>query len=540
MASIIMEKIMSFLFTLVHRLLTKQKLLHFDTQKGKGFFHKNEEYIHHSLLKEHQHAFFIFNREQVNTILLFLLLIEIALLFSIHNTITFLIAALIFIYFFDLLFNLFLIIRSFSSSPEIDISENDIQKFPQNAWPSYTILCPLYKETAVFDQFITAMKAIDYPKNKLQVMLLLEEDDTESLTAVKSMTLPSYFDVVIVPHSFPKTKPKAMNYGLQHVTGDLVVIYDGEDVPDPLQLKKVVVAFDKLDKNVVCIQAKLNFYNVHQNLLTRVFTTEYSLWFDLILPGLQSIHAPIPLGGTSNHFKKKNLIEIGAWDSFNVTEDADLGIRLVKHGKKTAILNSTTYEEANSDLLNWFHQRTRWIKGYIQTYLVHTRDPKDHVASTGRKTFLMFNLIIGGKVLSSLINPFMWLLTLLYCLFRAHIGTTIESFFPTYILYMGVFCFFFGNFLYLFYYMLGASKRGQDELVKYVFLVPFYWLFMSISAWRAVYTLVTDPHYWPKTIHGLHLKKINDEEQVFDETFVSKGGTSRVGLTLKRSSRYDA
>lgn len=531
---------MSFLFTLVHRLLTKQKLLHFDTQKGKGFFHKNEEYIHHSLLKEHQHAFFIFNREQVNTILLFLLLIEIALLFSIHNTITFLIAALIFIYFFDLLFNLFLIIRSFSSSPEIDISAKDIQKFPQNAWPAYTILCPLYKETAVFDQFITAMKAIDYPKNKLQVMLLLEEDDTESLTAVKSMTLPSYFDVVIVPHSFPKTKPKAMNYGLQHVTGDLVVIYDGEDVPDPLQLKKVVVAFDKLDKNVVCIQAKLNFYNVHQNLLTRVFTTEYSLWFDLILPGLQSIHAPIPLGGTSNHFKKKNLIEIGAWDSFNVTEDADLGIRLVKHGKKTAILNSTTYEEANSDLLNWFHQRTRWIKGYIQTYLVHTRDPKDHVESTGRKAFLMFNLIIGGKVLSSLINPFMWLLTLLYFLFRAHIGTTIESFFPTYILYMGVFCFFFGNFLYLFYYMLGASKRGQDELVKYVFLVPFYWLFMSISAWRAVYTLVTDPHYWPKTIHGLHLKKINDEEQVLDETFAPKGGTNRVGLTLKRSSRYDA
>lgn len=319
-----MEKIILFISTLVRRVLTKQTLHHFDTQQGKGFFHKDEKYIHHSLLKEHQHAYFIFNREQVNTILLLILLIEIALLFSIHNTITFLIGALIVIYFFDLVFNLFLVIRSFSSSPEIDISEKEIQQFPQDAWPTYTILCPLYKETAVFDQFITAMKTIDYPKNKLQILLLLEEDDAESLTTVKHMKLPDYFEVVVVPHSFPKTKPKAMNYGLRCVTGELVVIYDGEDVPEPQQLKKVVVAFSKLDENVVCIQAKLNFYNVHQNLLTRIFTVEYSLWFDLILPGLQSIHAPIPLGGTSNHFKKKNLIEIGAWDSFNVTEDADL------------------------------------------------------------------------------------------------------------------------------------------------------------------------------------------------------------------------
>lgn len=212
----------------------------------------------------------------------------------------------------------------------------------------------------------------------------------------------------------------------------------------------------------------------------------------------------------------------------------------MKHGKRTAILNSTTYEEANSHLLNWFHQRTRWIKGYIQTYLVHTRDPKDHVASTGHNTFLMFNLIIGGKVLSSLLNPFMWLLTLLYFLFRAHIGTTIESFFPPYILYMGVVCFFFGNFLYLFYYMLGASKRDQDELIKFVFIVPMYWLFMSISAWRAVYTLITDPHYWPKTIHGLHLEQAKNADPGSGVLFVSKGGTSRVGLTLKRSSTHDA
>ncbi|HSW97592.1 MAG TPA: glycosyltransferase [Candidatus Saccharimonadales bacterium] len=501
-----MKKKAILLFNFLKHISEKQKLVHFDTKKGKGFFHKNDEYIHHSLLQEHEHAFFILNREQLNTFLLFILFLEIALFFSLHRTITLLLGTIIIMYFSDLLFNLFLVIRSFSSAPEIEITQKEIYDYP-SAWPRYTILCPLYKEAAVLDQFITAMKNIDYPKHKLQVLLLLEEDDTESFEVIKKMRLPQYFEIIVVPHSFPKTKPKAMNYGLRHVSGEFVVIYDGEDIPDPQQLKKVVVSFKKLDNNVVCIQAKLNFYNAHQNLLTRVFTAEYSLWFDLILPGLQSIHAPIPLGGTSNHFKKKDLIAMRAWDSFNVTEDADLGMRLAQNGGKTAMLNSTTYEEANSSLRNWFHQRTRWIKGYIQTYLVHTRDPKEHVATTGRKTFLIFNLIIGGKVVSALINPLMWMLTILYFLYRAHIGILIESFFPPYILYMGVVSFFFGNFLYLFYYMLGASQRGQDELIKYVFLVPFYWILLSAAAWRAIYTLITEPHYWPKTIHGLHLAK---------------------------------
>lgn len=523
------------MFIFLQRLVLKQKLNHFDGKNGKGFFHKNAEYIHHSLLQDHEHAFFILNREQVNIILLLMLFVEFAFFFSIHRTITVLLGSVIFIYFFDLLFNLFLVIRSFSSAPEIEVTTKEIDEYKKSIWPKYTILCPLYKESAVLEQFITAMKNIDYPKNRLQVMLLLEEDDVESQISIEKMYLPSYFQTVIVPDSFPKTKPKAMNYGLRYVTGDFVVIYDGEDIPDPRQLKKAVIAFKKVSKNTICVQAKLNFYNTHQNLLTRVFTAEYSLWFDLILPGLQSINAPIPLGGTSNHFRKKDLLAIRAWDSFNVTEDADLGIRLAKNGRKTAILNSTTLEEANSNTRNWFHQRTRWIKGYIQTYLVHTRDPKDHVASTGRKVFLIFNLIIGGKVLSALLNPCMWVLTILYFLYRAHIGLFIESFFPPYILYMGVICFFFGNFLYLFYYMLGASKRGQDDLIKYVFLVPFYWIMMSAAAWRAVYTLITERHYWPKTIHGLHLKY--DAATSQENLVTIKSGSGRIRLTLKRSGK---
>src|SRR5581483_11735953 len=159
--------------------------------------------------------------------------------------------------------------------------------------------------------------------------------------------LPNYFKIIVVPDSSPKTKPKACNYGLQFATGEYSVIYDAEDVPDPLQLKKAIVAFAKSAKNVICIQAKLNFYNPHQNILTRVFTAEYSLWFDLVLTGLQSIEAPIPLGGTSNHFKTQILKKIKGWDAFNVTEDCDLGLRLFKNGFSTAIMDSTTLEEAN-------------------------------------------------------------------------------------------------------------------------------------------------------------------------------------------------
>jgi glycosyltransferase involved in cell wall biosynthesis/O-antigen/teichoic acid export membrane protein len=310
---------------------------------------------------------------------------------------------------------------------------------------------------------------------------------------------------VVVPHSYPKTKPKAMNYGLQYATGEYLVIYDAEDVPESAQLKKAVLAFKKLPENVVCVQAKLNFYNPNQNLLTRLFTAEYSLWFDLVLTGLQSLNGPIPLGGTSNHFRTKDLHLLKGWDAFNVTEDCDLGLRLFKRGYRTAIVESTTLEEANSDLRNWYNQRSRWIKGYIQTYLVHMRRPGEFFDDLKRPHVITFQLNVGGKILSMFINPIMWLITIVYFVFRSQVGPFIESFFPSFILYLGVFSFVVGNFLYLYYYLIGCAKRGQFGLIKYALLVPFYWLGMSVAAWRAVYEIMVKPHYWAKTVHGLHL-----------------------------------
>lgn len=486
----------------------KPKITAFDREteeaEGKGFHYKGVKYVHHSDLHVTQTALYRLSGSQRIFLSILVSVVTTALAFNWHLAIVVVVAILTFLYFTDLLFNLFLVYRSFSKTPEIVIGKKEIDEYTKD-WPMYSVICPLYKEAKVIPQFIDAMKKLNYPKDKLQVMLLLEDDDQDTIQAAKTANLPAFFDIVIVPHSHPKTKPKALNYGLKRASGEYIVVYDAEDIPDAYQLKKAIIAFQKAGPRTICIQAKLNFYNPHQNLLTRVFTAEYSLWFDLVLTGLQSIHAPIPLGGTSNHFKKKDLHLLKGWDSFNVTEDADLGMRLVKHGYRTAVIQSITLEEANSSPINWFWQRTRWVKGYIQTYFLHMRKPKEFIKHWNEPHFITFQLVIGGKVLSMFINPLMWFITILYFTMRAKYGPFIETFFPTPVLYMAVISLFIGNFLYIYYYMVGCVKHGHDELVKYVFFVPLYWLAMSLAAWVAFASFLINPHHWSKTKHGLHL-----------------------------------
>ncbi len=473
---------------------------------GLGFFHKKNKYVHHSPLHHSDTAYVNVTLAQGFFVSILVITLLYATIISWSITLLTVIAVLTFLYFADLLFNLFLIIRSFAKSPELKVTQEEINEYEkEHEWPTYTIFCPLYKEWQVVPQFVKAMTDLDYPTNKMQVMLLLESDDEKTIEEVQKSKLPSNFTVVVVPHSMPKTKPKALNYGLRHATGEYVVIYDAEDVPEPLQLKKTVLAFSQVSKKTVCIQAKLNFYNPHQNILTKAFTAEYSLWFDLVLTGLQSINAPIPLGGTSNHFRKADLHTLKGWDSFNVTEDCDLGIRLARHGFTTAIVDSTTYEEANSDLGNWMNQRTRWIKGYIQTYFVHSRNPFKLLKGVKLLNYLSFQIIVGGKVISMLINPIMWILTILYFILRPIYGNFLEAFFPAPVLYMAVTCLFLGNFLYMYYYAIGCAKRGYFELVKYSIFTPLYWLAMSLSAYRAFLDFTYKPHFWHKTKHGLHM-----------------------------------
>ncbi len=224
--------------------------------------------------------------------------------------------------------------------------------------------------------------------------------------------------------------------------------------------------------------------------------------------------APIPLGGTSNHFRTRQLRSLDGWDPFNVTEDADLGMRLAKHGYRTAILDSSTMEEANSRPLNWLRQRSRWIKGYMQTYLVHNRGFGGWRGSRSWMDLYVFQLVVGGKTLSMLINPLLWLLTLAYFVFRPVLGPFIETLFPAAVYYLGLFALVIGNFLYLYYYMMGAAKREQWDLIRFAVFVPVYWLGMSVAAYFAAWEVVARPYYWHKTKHGLHLSDGGRHDEV--------------------------
>lgn len=272
--------------------------------------------------------------------------------------------------------------RTVGRPAEHRIPQDDLDKLDPDSLPIYTILVPMYKEPEVAQKIARAVTELDYPLDKLDVKLLLEEDDPETRKKIEEVIdqLPSCVEVIVcpkVPKGQPKTKPRACNWGLERARGEFLVIFDAEDRPEGDQLKKAVIAFRKLKaagkENVVCLQAKLNYFNARQNGLTRFFTLEYTTWFDLFLPGLHAFRIPIPLGGTSNHFNTAVLKKLGGWDPFNVTEDCDLGIRMARQGYRTEVLDSTTWEEANCRVGNWIRQRSRWIKGYFQTHLVHTR-----------------------------------------------------------------------------------------------------------------------------------------------------------------------
>ncbi len=397
------------------------------------------------------------------------------------------------------IYKFWLVWRSLEHKRELAYTPQELAALDERRLPTYTILVPLYREAEVLPNLVACLSKLDYPTDKLEIMLLIEADDPETRQACEALQLPAHFRPIIVPHSEPKTKPKACNYGLYASDSDLLVIYDAEDRPEPDQLKKAVAAFADLPDEVICLQAKLNYYNQRHNLLTRWFTSEYSVWFDLFLPGLTSAQAPIPLGGTSNHFKAQPLKALGGWDPFNVTEDCDLGIRMHKHGYYTTMIDSTTWEEANGELLSWIRQRSRWVKGYLQTYLVHMRRPLQLLRQLGFGSFFAFQMVIGGSLLCFFLNPIYWLMTAVWFTMQPEL---ISAIFPPVIFALGTFCLFIGNFVFVYLAVAGCANRGYYDLVKHAVLTPAYWLLMSIGAYKALVQLIHRPHYWEKTDHG--------------------------------------
>jgi hypothetical protein len=380
------------------------------------------------------------------------------------------------------------------------ISADDVASLKDHELPVYSVLVPAYREASVVQQVLHNLSRLDYPKSKLDILILLEEDDAETIAAAKAAQPPGNVRFVIVPDQIPKTKPKALNVGLYFARGDYLVIYDAEDQPDPDQLKKAVIAFRDGPKNLACVQSALNYYNAHENALTRMFTLEYSYWFDYLLPGLHRLGLPIPLGGTSNHFRTEVLRSLGAWDPFNVTEDADLGVRASVRGYSVGIINSTTYEEASAHVGNWIRQRSRWLKGFMQTTLVFLRRPRTLIRQLGWRRTLSFLTLVGGTPVTFFVALPMWVL---YGFWLAGATHSLNLFFPPALLYLSLFNFLVGNALSIYLTMLAVFRRRQYGLMGWALLTPAYCLLHSVAAWKALGQLFTRPFYWEKTSHGL-------------------------------------
>lgn len=452
-----------------------------------------------------------FTKPQLSAMWIVVAVIVLALCLDWFHTLIVLNIGVQLFYFLMTLFKFMIVMYGTRDFAQMRFTQEEIDAIDERTLPVYTILVPMYKESEVIPYLLGNLERLDYPKAKLDVRLLIEEDDVDAQALLKEMKLPPYYTTIVVPHSLPKTKPKACNYGLIRARGDYVVIYDAEDRPDPDQLKKVHAAFMSSPENCACVQAKLNYFNSEQNLLTRWFTHEYSMWFELLLPGVMQLNIPIPLGGTSNHFKMSILKEINAWDPYNVTEDADLGIRLYKSGYTTAIVDSRTWEEANSRVGNWIRQRSRWIKGYMQTWLVHMRNPFKLWRDLGPRGFMGFQVMVLATPMLPLLNPIFWFMIVMWYGWRAQ---WIPQFFPGVIYYLAGIEFLIGNFLFVFsnvagvYWVIQELERRQDTtfsygLVRSALLTPIYWVLMSIAAVKAAWQLITKPFYWEKTTHGL-------------------------------------
>ncbi|MDF3130423.1 glycosyltransferase [Kiritimatiellaeota bacterium B1221] len=418
-------------------------------------------------------------------------------------------------------------------SPFVPIPESDL--------PVYSILVPLFKEANVLPQLVKHLGSLEYPHTQLDILLLLEESDPETLAAAESLDLPDFMRIIRIPKGSPQTKPRACNYGLREARGTYVVIYDAEDRPEKDQLLRVLSAFHQAPIDVICMQCRLAYFNARRNWLTACFALEYATWFDYYLEGLQHMNVPLPLGGTSNHFKTEVLREIGGWDPFNVTEDCDLGIRLHKRRYRTRTVPSITWEEATSQTGNWIRQRSRWVKGYFQTFFTHMRHPLRTFKGLGFPGFLGFLLVVGGHSFLLVLNLVFWMLLALYLFWLGmdvaagrEIWEVIAGekeavrqawkmiywgpgehkiLAPLSVGFFAVSCvLLFSNFLFILLGLLAAFSRNRWKLIPAALTMPVYWVLISIGAWKGFLQLFTRPHYWEKTRHGIDVFETTAQE----------------------------
>ena len=368
--------------------------------------------------------------------------------------------------------------------------------------PIYTVVAALYREASSVAPLMQHISALDYPPEKLDIKLVIEADDLQTRAAIAKLGPMPHVQVIIAPTVGPKTKPKALNCALTFARGTFITVFDAEDRPDPGQLRGALDVFSTHDPDVVCAQASLCIDNTADGWLPRMFTAEYAGQFDVFLQGFSNFEMPLPLGGSSNHFRTSVLREVGGWDPYNVTEDADLGFRLARFGYRSVMFPSSTYEEAPARFGAWLRQRSRWMKGWMQTWSVHMRSPRQLWRDAGAGGFFTLNILVGGNVLTALAHPLL-LGEILVRSAMSLFDDSVTSFFakPFIELYLATIAA--GYLATVIIGLIGLAKRNLLSEAWILLLTPIYWICLSIAAWRALYQLLTEPYRWEKTEHGL-------------------------------------
>ena len=365
--------------------------------------------------------------------------------------------------------------------------------------PTVSIMVPLFHETEIARRLVKRLSAISYPRELLDICLVVEEDDTLTQDTIARSDLPRWMRQIIVPRGAVKTKPRALNFALDFCRGTIIGVYDAEDAPDPDQIHKVAKRFAEAGPEVACLQGILDFYNARTNWLSRCFTVEYAAWFRIVLPGLEKIGFAVPLGGTTLFFRREALEELGGWDAHNVTEDADLGIRLARHGYKTELIKTVTQEEANCRVWPWVKQRSRWIKGYAMTWGVAMRDPGALLRELGWWKFIGVQILFAGTLSQFVLAPVLWTFWAL----PLGLPHPLVGVMP-----MGMFLglgavFLMSEILNIAVGVLAVSGERHRWLRWWVPSLHFYYPLASLAALKGLGEILHKPFYWDKTVHGI-------------------------------------
>ncbi|SFJ16429.1 glycosyltransferase family 2 protein [Celeribacter neptunius] len=386
--------------------------------------------------------------------------------------------------------------------------------------PTVSVMVPLFKEREIATRLIKRLSRLNYPRELLDICLVVEEDDQVTQDAIAHTDMPRWMRQIIVPRGRVKTKPRALNFALDFCRGSIVGIYDAEDAPEPEQIHKVVAHFAQTGPEVACVQGVLDFYNARTNWLSRCFTVEYASWFRVILPGYERMGLTVPLGGTTLFFRRDAIEELGGWDAHNVTEDADLGIRLARHGYRTELLSTVTEEEANCRLWPWVKQRSRWLKGYAMTYAVHMRQPQKLWRDLGPWRFFGVQALFLGTLSQFILAPFLWS----FWMFPLGLPHPMRAVLPHDLLVVLGGIFLFSEAVTVATGMVATSTRNHRWLWPWVPTLHLYYPLATLAALKALWEMVSKPYYWDKTTHGVDDFGVDDFEFA-DEIQIEAAGT---------------